>query len=194
MCILSSLKGAPFWSNGIWFPYTFRSYDKKFQKSPINICLDVCILVLAPYVCIELHVGSSRRELQILVMGFGCLTHSGALTKNFRSLRSIFALLLAIYYLLPIYIYIELPVGSSRRELHFWAMGFGLLTHSGAMTKKSQKSTTNICFVACILVFAPYVYFELPLGSSWRRELHFLMGFGLLTYSGTMTKKCRKAG
>ena len=24
----------------------------------------------------------------------------------------------------------------------------------------------NICFVACILVFAPYVYVELPVGSS----------------------------
>ena len=32
------------------------------------------------------------------------LTHSGAMTKNFRSLRSIFALSFAFYYLLPMYI------------------------------------------------------------------------------------------
>ena len=122
-------------------------------------------------------------------MGFGLLTHSGAMTKNFRSLRSIFALLLAIYYLLPIYI--GLPVGSFRRELHFWAMGSGLLIHSGAFTKKIPRSTINICPVASILVIAPYVYIELPVGSS-RRELHFwAMGFWLLIHSEVITKKLR---
>ena len=37
----------------------------------------------------------SLLELQIMAMGFGSLTHSGALTKKFGSLRSIFALLFA---------------------------------------------------------------------------------------------------
>ena len=124
-------------SNGIWAPYTFRSNDKKFQKSTTNICFVACILVFAPYV------------------------------------------------------YIELLVGSSRRELHFWAMGSGLLIHSGAFTKKIPRSTINICPVASILVIAPYVYIELPLGSS-RRELHFWeMGYWLLTYLGAITKKFR---
>ena len=45
----------------------------------------VCILVSAPYVYIELPVGSSSRELQegaaFFVMGFGFLIHSGAMTK-----------------------------------------------------------------------------------------------------------------
>ena len=124
-------------SNGIWAPYTFRSYDKKFQKSPINICFVVSNLLFAPY------------------------------------------------------IYIELPVGSSRRELHFWAMGSGLLIHSGAFTKKIPRSTINICPVASILVIAPYVYIELPVGSS-RRELHFwAMGFWLLIHSEVITKKLR---
>ena len=86
---------APFLANGIWAHYTFKSYDKKFQKSRINICFVVSILIYSPYVYIELPVGSSRRELQIMAMGFGSLTHSGALTKKFGSLRSIFALLFA---------------------------------------------------------------------------------------------------
>ena len=88
-------KGTPFLSNGIWASYTFRSYAKKFQKSLINICFVACILVFAPYVYVELPVGSFRRELHFWAMGFGHLTHSGAMPKNFRSLRSIFALLLA---------------------------------------------------------------------------------------------------
>ena len=56
-------EGAPFLSNGIWAPYIFRSYDKKYQKSPIDICFVVSNLVFAPYKYIELPVGSSRREL-----------------------------------------------------------------------------------------------------------------------------------
>ena len=86
---------APFLSNGIWAPHTFRSYDKKFQKSPINICFVVSNLLFAPYIYIELPVGSSRRVLHFGAMGFGLFTHSGAMTRNLRTLRSIFALLLA---------------------------------------------------------------------------------------------------
>ena len=86
---------APNFGNGIWMSYTFRSFDQKFQKSPINICFVVSNLLFAPYIYIELPVGSSRRELHFWAMGFGLLTHSGAMTKNFRSLRPIFALLFA---------------------------------------------------------------------------------------------------
>ena len=141
-------------------------------------------------------------------MGFGLLVHSGAITTNLRTL--VFA---------P-KIYIELPLWSSRRELHFWRMGFGFRSfdkknsevsdqyvlccfHSSicflyiselplwssmelqegvpflgngilpsfifrSCDKKFQKSPLDICYVVCILVFAPYVYFELPLGSSRR--------------------------
>ena len=39
------------------------------------------------------------------------------------------------------------------------------------MKKKNEKSTIDICIVVCVLVFAPYVYIELPLGSS-ERELN----------------------
>ena len=35
--------------------------------------------------------------------------------------------------------------------------------------KKNQKSTINIYIVVCVLFFAPYVYIELPLGSSERK-------------------------
>ena len=85
-------EGAPFLGNGILAPYIFRSYDKKFQKSTINICLVVCILVFAPQVYIELPLGSSTRELHFWAMGYWLLTYSWAMIKNFRSLRSIFAL------------------------------------------------------------------------------------------------------
>ena len=33
----------------------------------------------------------------------------------------------------------ELPILSSWREIHFWAMGFALLAHSGTMTKKFRS-------------------------------------------------------
>ena len=49
----------------------------------------------------------------------------------------------------------------------------------------------NICFVVCILLFAPQVYIELPLGSS-KRELHFwTLEYCLLTYSGAMITNFR---
>ena len=88
-------------------------------------------------------------------------------------------------------VYIELPLGSSRRELHFWEMGYWVLIYSCAMIKKFQRSTTNICFGASILVLAPQVYIELPVGSS-RRELHFWeMGYWVLIYSCAMIKNFR---
>ena len=85
-------EGAPFLGNGILAPYIFMSYDKKFQKSNINICFVVGVLVFAPQVYIELPLGSSRRELHFWAMGYWLLTYSVAMIKNFRSLQSIFAL------------------------------------------------------------------------------------------------------
>ena len=112
-------EGAPFLGNEIWAPCTFRTqelWQKLFQKSRINICLVFCILVFAPSVYIELPLGSSRRELNFLAMGYWMLTYSGAMIQNFRSLWSIFALSFAFYYLLPRYILSSLwgaPRGSS---------------------------------------------------------------------------------
>ena len=60
-------------------------------------------------------------------MGFVLLTHSGAMTTNFRN------------GILAPYVYIELPLGSSRRELRFWEMGYWLLTYSGAITKNFRS-------------------------------------------------------
>ena len=89
-------------------------------------------------------------------------------------------------------IYIELPLGSSRRELHLWTLEYCLLTYSRSYDKKFQKSKINSYIVVFILVFAPQLYIELPLESS-RRELHFwTLGFWLLTYSGAMTKYFRR--
>ena len=90
-------------------------------------------------------------------------------------------------------VYLELLLGSSRRELVFWAKVFGVLhlrelmelqegapflgynicvSYSEVMTKKIERSMISICFVNYILVFAPFVYIELPILSSLR-ELHF---------------------
>ena len=91
-------EGAPYLGNGILAPYIFRSYDIKFQKSNIDICFVVCVLVFAPQVYIELPLGSSRRELHFWAMGFGLLFHLGALKKNFRTPWYILALSFTFYY------------------------------------------------------------------------------------------------
>ena len=80
------------WDLGSWH---IQELWQKCHKSTINGCFVACILVFAPFIYIELPVESSRREFHFWAMGFGLLTHSGAMTKNFRSLRSIFALLYA---------------------------------------------------------------------------------------------------
>ena len=51
--------GATYLGNGILAPCIFRRYDNKFQKSMINICSVICILVVAPKVYIELPLGTS---------------------------------------------------------------------------------------------------------------------------------------
>ena len=54
-------------------------------------------------------------------------------------------------------VYIELPIGISRRELCFWAMEFWLVTCLGAITK-IQNYIINNYFLIYILVVAPQVY------------------------------------
>ena len=135
--------------NGILASYTFRSYHKKTQKPPINICSVASILVIAPYVYIELLVGSSRRELHFWAMGSGLLIHSGAFTKKIPRSTVNICPVASILAIAP-YVYIELPVGSSRRELHFWAMGFWLIIYSEVITKKIRSLQ---------LIFAPSLPF-----------------------------------
>ena len=154
--ILSSFQGAPFSGNGILAPYIFRSNDKNFKKSTIDICFVVCILVFTPQLYIELILGSS-------IFGQWDIG-SGAMTKNFRSLRLIFALSFVFQYLLPRYIL------SSRRELHFWAMGFWLLKYSGAMTKNFRSLQS---------IFALWFAFQYLL-------YFWTLRYWLRTYSGAM--------
>ena len=135
--------------NRIMAPYIFRSYDKTFPKSTIIICFVVCILVFAPYLYIELLVGSTRRELHFWAMGSGLLIHSGAFTKKIPRFTINICSVASILVIAP-YVNIELPVGSSRRELHFWAMGFWLIIHSEVITKKIRSLR---------LIFAPSLPF-----------------------------------
>ena len=51
---------------------------------------------------------------------------------NFRSLNINNCFVVCILEYAP-QVYIELPLGRSRRELHIWGMGYWLLTYSGAM-------------------------------------------------------------
>ena len=57
-------------------------------------------------------------------------------------------------------VYVEIPLWSSRRELLFWAVLFGFLTYYifRSNDKKIEMSMINICFVVCILIFAPFIY------------------------------------
>ena len=122
-------------------------------------------------------------------MGFVLLTHSGAITKNFRSLHPIFALQVRFQCLLHMYILSSLQGASGGSSiLGNWILAPHIFRN---YHKKIQKPTSNICFASQIFEFAPYVYIELPLGSS-RRELRFWeMGYWLLTYSGAITKNFR---
>ena len=80
----------------------------------------VCFQYLLPrYILSSLYklpLGSSRRELHFWTLEYCLLTYSGAMIKNFRGLRPIFALALPFQYLLPRYILSSLqgaPGGSS---------------------------------------------------------------------------------
>ena len=107
-----------------------------------------------------------------MAMGFGHLTHSGAMPKK-STISNCFVACILVF---APYVYIELPLGSSGRELQegapFLSNGIWATYTLRSYDKKFQKSPPNICFVVSNLVFAPYVYIELPVGSS-RRELHF---------------------
>ena len=62
----------------------------------------------------------------------------------------------------------------------FWITGPGL--SPSVLDKKIQNYMFNICFLVCILVFAPCVYIDIPLWRS-RSELNFwAIVFGFLTY------------
>ena len=53
-----------------------------YQNSTIYNGFAVCILTFAPFIDIELPLGSSRSKLQFWAMGFWLLIQSGALTKT----------------------------------------------------------------------------------------------------------------
>ena len=104
---------------------------KKFRSLQLIFALEL-YFIFAPYVYIELPLGSSRTELNFSVIRFWLHVHKGAMT--FRSIQSIFVCWGCILVSASC-VYIELPVGSSSWELHFFAMGFGILIHLRAMTK-----------------------------------------------------------
>ena len=133
----------------MWAPITFRSYHKENSR--------------------ELQEGDV-----FWAMGSGLLIHSGAITKKIpRSTINICSV--ASILVIASYAYIELPAGSSRRELRFWAMASVLLIPSGAITEIISRSTINICSVASILVLAPHVYIEFPVGRARRGLLFWAM-------------------
>ena len=132
-------EGAPFLDIRILSPYIFRSYDKNFQKSKINSCFVLCILVFAPKVNIECAIGSLH--IQELCYKISEVYHQYLLCCLHFSICS-----LGIYW-------------APSRELQEGApfLGNGVLAPYifRSNDKKFQKSTINICFVVCILVFAP---------------------------------------
>ena len=164
---------------------------KKYEKSTINICSVVYILDFPP--CIY---WASSRELQrrasILGNGIWSPYPFSSYDKKIQIYMFNICFLICILVFAPC-VYIEIPLCSTRSELHFRAIVFGFLTYYilRSYDKKFKKSMINISFVVCILVFVPFLYIELPI-LSFGREFHFwAMGFILLVHLGTMTKKIR---
>ena len=178
-------QGAPFLGNGILASYTFRNYHKKLRSLQSIFALSLPFQSLLPMYILSSLQGALRGSSIFGQWDFGFCYIQKLSQKNSEAYNE---------YLLRRFHFSycsELLVGSSRRELHFRAMGSGLLIHSGAFTKKILRFMINICSVASILVIAPYVNIELPVGSS-RRELHFwAMGFWLIIHSEVITKKIR---
>ena len=173
--ILSSLRELHFWA---------MNYDTKIQKSRINICFAVCIFVFAPHLDIELPIGSSGSQFHFWSRGFGLLTRSGAMKKKNSEVYDQYLHWSCILYLLPMYILSSLR--SSRRELNFSVMRFGLFVHKGAMTKKIRSiQSISVCWVVFQYLLPMYILSSLQgaQGGSSRRELHFFaMGFGLVIH------------
>ena len=107
--------------------------------------------MFAPYVYIELLLGSSRRELCFWEMGYWLLTYSGTITNNFRSLQARFALQVRFLCLLPIINW------APSRELQEGAQclynGFSAPYAFRSSQKKFQKSSINIVSAIVILLY-----------------------------------------
>ena len=129
--------------------------------------------MFAPYVYIELPLGSSRRELRFWEMGYWLLTYSGAITKNFIGLQAIFALQVRFLCLLPLYIFSSL-LGAQGGGAPFFGKGFWAPSKSRSSHKKFQSSMIDIGSAVCILVLVFVWYYWCQLlpvfglgGSKW---------------------------
>ena len=105
-------EGAPFLGNEILLSYILGSYDQKCQKSPINICFVICILVFAPYVHIELPLGSSRSELHFLGYVIWAPYTFRSYDKKFQKSAINICFVDCDSVVAP-YVYIVFPLGSS---------------------------------------------------------------------------------
>ena len=114
--------------------------------------------MFAPYVYIELPLGSSRRELHFWEMGYWLLTYSGAITKNFIGLQAIFALQVRFLCLLPLYIFSSL-LGAQGGGAPFFGKGFWAPSKSRSSHKKFQSSMIDIGSAVCILVLVFVWYY-----------------------------------
>ena len=146
--------------------------------------------ILAPYVYIELPLGSSRRELRFWEMGYWLLTYSGAITKNFRSLQAISALQVRFLCLLRMYILSSLqgaPGGSS--VFGKWDIGSSHIQELSQKISEAYKQYLLCKLDFCVCSLCIY------LAPSWElkeEELHFSARvFGLLINQGAHTKNFR---
>ena len=108
----------------------------KNYKSTINLHCRLCFRICS--LCIKL---TPSRELGSLIFSdkISTLCTFRRKEKSYRSLKSIFASSFA-------FVYIELPLGCTRRKLHFWAMAFGqsdvklpLVASFSLLYRKSKK-------------------------------------------------------
>ena len=146
--------------------------------------------MFAPYVYIELPLGSSRRELRFWETGYWLITYSGAITKKFRSLQAIFALQVRFLCLLPMYLLSSLygaPGGSSI--FGKWDIGSSHIQELSQKISEAYKQYLLCKLDFCVCSLCIY------LAPSWElkeEELHFSARvFGLLINQGAHTKNFR---
>ena len=100
-------------------------------------------LIFAPSLPFQLLLRAPSRELQegatFLGNGIWALYTFRSYHKENSQVYNQYLLCRFHFNHCSLYIYIELPLRSSRMELHFWVMEFGLLIQSGAITKNFRR-------------------------------------------------------
>ena len=138
MYLLSSLQGAP-WGSSIfrqWYLATLHNQKEGQKLSDMYDQYFHCRLHFS--ICSLCIYWVPSREIQegALILGNGIMAPDifRSCSKKISKSTIIICFVICILVCAP-YLYIWLPLGSARRELHFWQQRVCLLTYPGAMTQ-----------------------------------------------------------